>query len=125
MLNRNRSRLEEFRRWLVQEIPCDPENARANLAASPLSSLLIHYMNWRDRFGCASGKREVIPRQPPRNAMVRSILRVNGKRIAEPTYLSEQLNKADESIANLVGIRASRQQHLYGHHLSTRSFPLD
>ena len=50
MIDLTRPRLEEFRRWLVQTIPCEPEHVRADLAARPLSALLIDYMNWRDRF---------------------------------------------------------------------------
>lgn len=50
MIDLTRPRLEEFRHWLVQEIPCEPKEARADLAGLSLPSLLINYMNWRDRF---------------------------------------------------------------------------
>lgn len=50
MIDLARPRLEEFRQWLVKEIPCEPAHARTDLAARSLSSLLIDYMNWRDRF---------------------------------------------------------------------------
>jgi hypothetical protein len=50
MIDLDRPRLEEFRQWLIQAIPCEPAHARADLAARSLSSLLIDFMNWRDRF---------------------------------------------------------------------------
>jgi hypothetical protein len=50
MIDLARPRLEEFRQWLVQAIPCEPAHARTDLAARSLSSLLIDHMNWRDRF---------------------------------------------------------------------------
>ena len=50
MIDLERPRLEEFRRWLVQEIPCEPQSVRTDLEALSLSSLAIKYMNWRDRF---------------------------------------------------------------------------
>src|ERR1700691_2558917 len=50
MIDLSRPRLEEFRRWVLQEIPSESAHARSDLEAMPLSSLLIHYMNWRDRF---------------------------------------------------------------------------
>ncbi len=50
MIDLQRPRLEEFRRWIIQQIPCEPQHARADLEALALPCLLINYMNWRDRF---------------------------------------------------------------------------
>ncbi len=50
MIDFQRPRLQEFQRWLVQEIPCEPEYVRTDLAARSVSSILIDYMNWRDRY---------------------------------------------------------------------------
>ncbi len=50
MIDLQRPRLEEFRRWIIQQIPCEPRHVRADLEALALPSLLINYMNWRDRF---------------------------------------------------------------------------
>jgi hypothetical protein len=50
MIDFQRPRLEEFRRWIIRQIPCEPRHARADLEALALPALLIKYMNWRDRF---------------------------------------------------------------------------
>lgn len=50
MIDLQRPRLEEFRRWIIQQIPCEPRHVRADLGALALPALLIKYMNWRDRF---------------------------------------------------------------------------
>ncbi|MGY4473778.1 hypothetical protein [Bradyrhizobium sp. USDA 3364] len=49
MIDFDRPRLKEFHRWIAHEIPCREKEARAELQSIPLPSLLIHYLNWRDR----------------------------------------------------------------------------
>lgn len=49
MIDFGRPRLKEFQSWLADEIPCTEKEARAELHSFPLPSLLIHYLNWRDR----------------------------------------------------------------------------
>ncbi|MEZ2145361.1 hypothetical protein AAE026_24180 [Bradyrhizobium sp. DN5] len=49
MIDFGRPRLKEFHNWLADEIPCTEKEARAELHSFPLPSLLIHYLNWRDR----------------------------------------------------------------------------
>ena len=49
MIDFDRPRLKEFHSWITHEIPCEATEARAELQSFPLPSLLIHYLNWRDR----------------------------------------------------------------------------
>jgi hypothetical protein len=48
MIDFERPRLKEFHHWIAQEIPCE-EQARTELQSFPLPSVLIRYLNWRDR----------------------------------------------------------------------------
>ena len=45
------ARVDEFRQWMVAAIPCFPDTAavRAELAAFPLATLIITYLNWARR----------------------------------------------------------------------------
>jgi hypothetical protein len=59
VLDLKRPRLRAFHDELAAEIPCFPDEARTDLQAMPLSSLLIHYLNWADRI-ISSRSRKVL-----------------------------------------------------------------
>jgi hypothetical protein len=50
MIDPERRRLDRFRRRLVELIPCDPEDARADLQVMKPRELLRWYVNWADRY---------------------------------------------------------------------------
>lgn len=50
MIDLQRPRLIELQNALANMIPCEPEDVRSDLKEMALPSLLIYFMNWRDRF---------------------------------------------------------------------------